>query len=860
MVGVSCASPVHTRVSDAARDDAGPHDAAPRPDVGPTVGTMIPWLDQGAPSIDPPAIDWLATGAPPVAPPSLPCPGGWRALPTADRSATYCDPWPVTGAIDCGAGEAHFPGEPGCAPVGRPCPAGDDPVGLPPGATVVHVRAGAGPGGDGSAAAPYRTVAEGIAAAPDGAIVAIARGVYDEAVRLTRPLTLRGACSAASILAPSSSGEDVGAITIATEGAVVEDLGVGPTPSMGIDIESGAATVRGVEISGAHGRAIQVDGLASALDGAALAVRDTGSFVDGTRGRALVVGGGAHAHVARAAFERSSDAGAFVGTGAALTLEDTAIRGVVPSPSDPEFCAGVRTYDPATQVSLRRVVVEDVTRYAIAVGASVSVDIEDVLVRRAGTGTAYGGGIVAAGQATLSHVAVVEVGGSSVWATDVGAILSATDLVVEAARESAGFGATGARVQGGTLSLERAHLSDLRGIGIDVSVGGRASVEDVSVEDAVRTIGPYGAGIRLRDAASSLTGTRIVVRDASSVGVYVTAGTCTLDQVALVHVGTTSMLRYEGYGVELDGGAHLTLDHALIDDTRGAGIIVSAALGSPAGRTELEDVVVRHVRARTWDHSGGRGVSIEAGESRLVRVRIEDVAEIGLAVLSGPATADHVTIRGVAPNERDGRFGRGINFQAGMLTLANVSIEDVHDRGIYADGTTASEGVTATDVVIRDVHGRGLDQMAGLGVSLIGGTNVLERVLIERVHECGLCATSDGVDTVSDIVVRDVVDTECSRTTCPGVGASVGVGVSDAAHLVARRFRIERVQSVGAQVTELAGLDLADGLISSAPIGVNVQVPSYAFDRLTTLVTFEDVVVPLDAQYLPVPSAGSDAM
>ena len=195
-----------------------------------------------------------------------------------------------------------------------------------------------------------------------------------------------------------------------------------------------------------------------------------------------------------------------------------------------------------------------------------------------------------------------------------------------------------------------------------------------------------------------------------------------------------------------------------------------------------------------------------------------------------------------------------------VSTLANVSIEDVHDRGSYADGTTASEGVTATDVVIRDVHGRGLDQLAGLGVSLIGGTNVLERVLIERVHECGLCATSDGVDTVSDVVVRDVVDTECSRTTCPGVGASVGVGVSDAAHLVARRFRIERVQSVGAQVAGLAGLDLADGLISSAPIGVNVQVPSYAFDRLTTLVTFEDVVVPLDAQYLPVPSAGSDAM
>ena len=65
----------------------------------------------------------------------------------------WCEPWPGGAPEDCGADEAHFPGEPGCVRVGSACPAGGLPEGLPSDRPVVYVRAAA-TGGDGTVASP----------------------------------------------------------------------------------------------------------------------------------------------------------------------------------------------------------------------------------------------------------------------------------------------------------------------------------------------------------------------------------------------------------------------------------------------------------------------------------------------------------------------------------------------------------------------------------------------------------------------------------------------------------------------------------------------------------------------------------
>ncbi len=856
---LACAEHVHTRVPDAARSDAGAPDGYVRPDAGPPVGATIPWLAAGEPTVDPPALDWLAAGAPPVATPSLPCASGWRSVPTSDGAASYCDPWPTSGAVDCGAGEAHFPGEAGCVAVGRPCPAGADPADLPAGAVILHVRAGAAPGGDGSATAPYATIAEAVASAPDGALLALSRGTYDEAVRLDRPLTLRGACSRDTVIVPSSAGESVGAITVASAGVVIEDLGVGPTPSMGIVVQGGAARVRGVVIAGARGRAIEVDGTGSDLDAAELALRDTASLSDGTRGRALVVSHGASATVVRASLERSRDAGVYVGMGASLVLEDSAVRGVLAATGTADTSAGVRLWDATTRATLRRVVVEGAVGGGVAVDPSAGIDLEDVLVRDVSSVRAATGGLATAGRATLARVAIVGAGGAGL-AVSAGASVDATDLVVERALELDGADADAVVVRGGTLSATRASIASAHGIGVRVEDGGHATLSDLTVTGVTRVLGPYGVGVFVAGAGTVLTGLRVRVEDVSSAGVLVNAASASFDDVAIRRIGAGSRAPYDGVGADVENGGTLVLARALVEDARGQGVFAPHAEGAAPPVLRASDLVVRHVHERPWDHASGRGVSIEDGRADLVRVAIEDVREVGLAWIGGSGTGEHVSVRDVSSDGRDQRFGRGVVVQRAHVALAHVRISDVHDAGLFVYGNDAAQAVDVHDLVVRDVRGRALDGTAGAGVVSVAATFSLARALVERTHTCGICSTSGGTTTLGDVVVRDVLDAECATSTCPGVGTSVGIGASRFAEVRVVRFAVSRVDAMAFQIADRAQLDLADGVIASVPIGINVQIPGYAFDRLTSLVTFEDVVLPLDAAYLPVPSAGSGAM
>jgi hypothetical protein len=76
--------------------------------------------------------------------------------------------------------EAHFPGAPACTLVGTPCSAGDFPTDLPGDAAIVYIRSGAPAGGDGWPTAPFGTIGEAVGSAPDGAVVAISKGTFDE--------------------------------------------------------------------------------------------------------------------------------------------------------------------------------------------------------------------------------------------------------------------------------------------------------------------------------------------------------------------------------------------------------------------------------------------------------------------------------------------------------------------------------------------------------------------------------------------------------------------------------------------------------------------------------------------------------
>jgi hypothetical protein len=157
----------------------------------------------------------LVTIAPePPAPPQItPCPPGWIEVPDVDDpTIVTCHPFPDDAPLDCPVDQADFPGGGGCERIGTACPAGDFASDLPDVETV-YVLAGAAAGGDGSAASPFATIAEGVAAAPDDAVVAISKGTFDEVVTIDHPVTLWGACVAETIVASSSPSDDDAILT-----------------------------------------------------------------------------------------------------------------------------------------------------------------------------------------------------------------------------------------------------------------------------------------------------------------------------------------------------------------------------------------------------------------------------------------------------------------------------------------------------------------------------------------------------------------------------------------------------------------------------------------------------------------------
>ncbi len=58
---------------------------------------------------------------------------------------------------------------------------------------------------------------------------------------------------------------------------------------------------------------------------------------------------------------------------------------------------------------------------------------------------------------------------------------------------------------------------------------------------------------------------------------------------------------------------------------------------------------------------------------------------------------------------------------------------------------------------------------------------------------------------------------------------------------------------VGVQVARDGAVDLADGVVTGNPVGVNVQEPSYDISRVMTRVRYVDNGTNLDASELPTP-------
>ena len=184
---------------------------------------------------------------PPQAPaaPRFECPAGWastdRMLIANGESETVqvCEPW---AEVSCGSDELQIPGL-GCQRFTATCP--DDGFSAPGPGPNIFVATGA-TGGDGTEQNPFGTLAAALAAAPPGASIRLARGVYAvDGQTVTAPVTLNGGCPSAVRIQGNLS---VQSATVTLEGLTLEGQ---------LRIE-GAAILNGVVAQATNGSAIRV--------------------------------------------------------------------------------------------------------------------------------------------------------------------------------------------------------------------------------------------------------------------------------------------------------------------------------------------------------------------------------------------------------------------------------------------------------------------------------------------------------------------------------------------------------------------------------------------------------------------------
>ena len=523
-----------------------------------------------------------------------------------------------------------LPGETACRPV-TPC--GEGTWGeIPVDAGTRHVDPSFGGLGDGSAGAPYTTIAAAVAAAPPGALIALAAGDYHEQVRVEKPLTLWGRCP------------DM--VTIHGDGST------GPTASVLILAGATDAVVRGVGITGtAFG--VAVSGATNVtLD--RTWVHDVGSRgidVENTLGDASVV-------VVDSLVERATGL-SFFSLGAGLTLERTEARDTL--------VGGGATGRGISARSGSTLVVRDSYLHHHADQAVLLSGSTGSFERTLLTDTAGSPGVVSGGVAVQRDSTTLEA-----------SAMTMADVIVE---RSANYGIL---VEGSTAGLERVVVRDTQlaedavnfGAGLQVQAhAGVGEPGSVTVDASVFERNRYGA-ISITGSSASVWST--ILRDTAPLHGSLEFGRGTLtfhDQTtglvtSMELVGSLVSRNHEA-GVFVQG-ANMFIDRTAIVDTQ----------------PNPEGIYGRGINVQSELDAG------LPSEVTVVSSTIADNHELGVFGEGSTMAVVGSIIVGTKPRPADGHFGDGAHVDSskislqGLLSIESTQVIDNARVGVGTLGAT----------------------------------------------------------------------------------------------------------------------------------------------------------------------------
>lgn len=728
----------------------------------------------------------------------LDCPAGYAS----SGGGLFCDP----GYAYCEAGERALPGGQ-CQKVGAAVegpgtqfPSLPDEATAQPGAVSYVDDDSNCTEACGSMGAPYRTIAEALAQAPEDGYVAVAAGTYSEGLTFQKPLHLIGLGAAAVKITGSVETGDTtkvlrsGVVVKGTSNVELSGVSV-QGPDAGITVyDSAAVTLISVEVAGSAGVGLYVAGSQVTAEG--LWVHDT---VGASAGGALADGRGVQAEsgstvvLSKSLVDRARREGVFaLGTGTKVELKDSEVRNTASLDSGMEG-TGCRASSKA-EMLLERVLLQTNTSMGVWVASAAKVTIRFSVIRDTlhdGDGF-YGTGLQAAGgSSVLLEDSILQNNvGSGLTLDGLGTSLKAFRTVLSDTASGPKGGGSGVQASGGAQALFNGVLiqgNPETGIfavnsGTQISLAG--SLISATQTDSA---GKQGHAIWGDDGAEVILDYTVAHGNAN-IGILLNGGgtMALLSNSRVAHTEAGSAAN-SGYGVKVIGGAAANLYGTLVDHNLTAGVWTEG-LGSYIHLERSE--VAYTLQNQSYDLAYGIVVLGGAVGEVMYSSIIHNIM-VG-AYVNGVGTSALIADTVLGWNEPDSGAGRGM----GLVVVGGAKTEVERCRlvqnmhaGVFTDGdgtvvTMTGSQVSGTEPVEDGIFGFGLQADHASQILATG-------CLLDSNTTHGVWALGQG----SNITL---VDSAIVGTRTDGAG-SFGCGgtVSDQGALVLRDCLVEGNTSAG---------------------------------------------------------------
>ena len=464
--------------------------------------------------------------------------------------------------------------------------------------------------------------------------------------------------------------------------------------------------------------ALSLDGAGTSITASRLLVGATiERLTDGLFGRAIDLRGGATATLNEAALlDNREVAIAADGTATTLTAEDLFVSSTLARARDSAAGRGLQLTNGAT-ATLTRATIADHLDLALSIdGAGTRATLQQVVVRNTrgalSTGAnGYGASITAGAALEASSTLITGSRSAGLLASGLRTRLTLSDSLVQSTEPDSDGAGNGIAVESGAIAdLHRTLLSGNTEAALFATGSSRIELDDLTATTTRSnpSDGRAGLGIWLQEGAAFVAD-RLLLRGNRFAGLYATGAGTTARVSQLVVSGTLPQAGdgRGGMGLFVTEGATAELDAAALLANHELGLFVSGR-----ATATLRDAVVADTQPRANGLHGG-GAEVQTGATlRLERALLQRNRGVGLLVTDARSRLSFTALAVEATRPRAeplGGFGTGLALTGGgaavgtNLTLTGNSLCGLQLAGdaLYLDVDRASLSFNAVGIAIQ---------------------------------------------------------------------------------------------------------------------------------------------------------------